>query len=147
MLVSAVAAVLVLIVGVGIGLVVNSRTTDPTTVATAELTPYDDAAVGDAGATVAVFGEGDQQKLRVDMHDLPAPAPGTFYELWLIDPITGSPISIATMTDGSPDVSTVVDIPAGTDTGRYDVVDVSVQDQTAGPAHSGNSVLRGILTT
>ncbi len=80
------------------------------------------------------------------MHDLPSPAPGTFYELWLIDPSTGTPVSVATMRDGSSDVSTTIDLPAGTDPTTSDVVDVSVQKDAAGPEHSGNSVLRGTLS-
>jgi len=143
-LVAAAAAVVVLVVGVGL-VVANQRSDDVTSVATAELVPYQGAQVGGAAGTVAVLSEDDQQRLRVDMHDLPTPAPGTFYELWLIDPSSGQPVSVATMKDGSSEVSTDIDLPPGTDTGRYNVVDVSVQQESAGPEHSGNSVLRGTL--
>ena len=144
-LVSVAAAVAVLVVGVGIG-VANRQDAGPTEIAAAELAPYGGADVGSAGGTVEVVSEDDQLRLQVDMHDLPAPAPGTFYELWLIDPTTGTPVSVATMRDGSSDVTTSVDLPAGTDPATYDVVDVSVQEDGAGPEHSGNSVLRGTLS-
>ncbi len=144
-LISAAAAVIVaLVVGVGV-IALNDSDSGPTELAAAELTPYEGAPVGAAGGRVQLVSDGDQQKLQVDMHDLPAPAPGTFYELWLLDPDTGEPVSVATMRDGSRDVTTTIPVPEGTDTTRYDVVDVSVQEDSAGPEHSGNSVLRGAL--
>jgi len=143
-LVAAAAAVVVVVVGVGV-VVANQRGDDVTSVATAELVPYRGAQVGGAAGSVEVLSEDDQQRLSVDMHDLPAPAPGTFYELWLIDPSSGRPVSVATMKDGSSEVNADIDLPPGTDTGRYNVVDVSVQEESAGPEHSGNSVLRGTL--
>ena len=131
---------------IGAGIVVANQDEGPTDIAAAELAPYGGADVGPAGGTVEVVSEDDQLRLEVDMHDLPAPAPGTFYELWLIDPNAGTPVSVATMRDGSSDVTTSVDLPAGTDPVAYNVVDVSVQEDAAGPEHSGNSVLRGTLS-
>ncbi len=141
------AAAVVAVLAIGAGVVVATRNDGPTEIAAAELTPLDGVQVGDAGGRVELIEEGDQVRLRVDMHDLPAPAPGTFYELWLLDPETGEPVSIATMKDGSSSVTTAVDVPRGTDTSRFDVVDVSVQEESAGPEHSGDSVLRGTLST
>lgn len=144
-LISAAAAVIVaLVVGVGV-IALNDGDSGPTELAAAELTPYEGAPVGAAGGRVQLVSDGDRQQLQVDMHDLPAPAPGTFYELWLLDPDTGEPVSVATMRDGSSDVTTTITVPEGTDTTRFDVVDVSVQEDSAGPEHSGNSVLRGAL--
>ncbi|HKY14228.1 MAG TPA: anti-sigma factor [Microthrixaceae bacterium] len=144
-LVTVAAAVAALVVGAGI-VVANRQDAGPTEIAAAELAPYGGADVGSAGGTVEVLSEDDQLRLQVDMHDLPAPAPGTFYELWLINPTSGTPVSVATMRDGSSDVTTSIDLPAGTDPATYDVVDVSVQEDGAGPEHSGNSVLRGALS-
>lgn len=141
------AAAVVAVLAIGTGVVVATRNDGPTEIAAAELTPLDGVQVGDAGGRVELIEEGDQVRLRVDMHDLPAPAPGTFYELWLLDPETGEPVSVATMKDGSSSVTTAVDVPPGTDTSRFDVVDVSVQEESAGPEHSGDSVLRGTLST
>lgn len=140
----AVAAAVVLVVGGGVFLA-NRSDGGPTELAAAELVPFEGAEVGDAAGHVELIDAGDELSLRVDMRDLPAPAPGTFYELWLLDPETGEPISVATMKDGSSDVTTDITLPPGTDTERFDVVDVSVQEDDAGPEHSGNSVLRGTL--
>ena len=134
-----------MIAGVGVFAATRSDPT-PTELAAAELRPYEGAQVGDAAGQVELIDDGDTLSLRVDMRDLPTPPPGTFYELWLIDPTTGEPVSVATMKDGSSDVATEIAVPAGTDPQRYDVVDVSVQEEGAGPEHSGNSVLRGTLS-
>ncbi len=143
-LISAAAAIAVI---AGVGVFAATRPDpSPTELAAAELLPFEGAQVGDAAGQVELIDDGEQLSLRVDMRDLPAPAPGTFYELWLIDPNTGEPVSIATMKDGSSDVATEIAIPSGTDPARYDVVDVSVQEEDAGPEHSGNSVLRGTLS-
>lgn len=139
-------AAAVVLLGVGVGVVVAGRSEKPAPVASASLKPYGGAAVGSAGGTVRLIRDGDRLRLRVDMHDIPDPAPGTFYEMWLIDPASGSPVSITSMKEGGADVSTVVDVPEGADPSRYDVVDVSVQDVGAGPQHSGRSVLRGALS-
>lgn len=138
------AATIVLIVAVGVFAVHSDDT--PTELAAAELLPYEGAQVGNAGGEVELIDDGEQLSLRVDMHDLPAPAPGTFYELWLIDPGSGEPLSVATMKDGSSDVAIDIPLPEGADPDRFAVVDVSIQEAGAGPEHSGNSVLRGTLT-
>ncbi len=138
------AAVVAVIAGVGV-FAATRPDPAPTELAAAELLPYEGAQVGEAAGQVELIDDGDQLTLRVDMRDLPAPAPGTFYELWLIDPTTGEPVSVATMKDGSSDVATEIAVPSGTDPAQFDVVDVSVQEEDAGPEHSGNSVLRGTL--
>ena len=138
------AAVVAVVAGVGV-FAATRPDPAPTELAAAELLPYEGAQVGEAAGQVELIDDGDQLTLRVDMRDLPAPAPGTFYELWLIDPTTGEPVSVATMKDGSSDVATEIAVPSGTDPAQFDVVDVSVQEEDAGPEHSGNSVLRGTL--
>ena len=140
-------AAAIAVVAVAAGVLVSTRSDGPTELAAAVLTPFDGAAVGDAGGSVELIEDDGRITLRVDMHDLPAPEPGTFYELWLLDTRTGEPVSVATMKDGSSDVTTDIDVPPGTDPDRFDVVDVSVQEDSAGPEHSGNSVLRGTLST
>ncbi len=140
-------AAAVLAVLVGAGVLVARRDSGPSTVASAVLAPYGGAQVGAARGKVQLVNSGGRLRLRVDMHDLPAPAPGTFYEMWLMDPTTGTPVSVASMKEPTPDVAAVIDVPPGTDPSRYDVVDVSVQRLDGGPQHSGNSVLRGTLST
>jgi anti-sigma-K factor RskA len=139
---AAAAAVAVLIVA---GVVVGTRTSDdPVEVAAAQLQPLDGIDVGEASAEVRLERDGDTARLEVEMDDLPAPAAGTFYEMWLLSD-DGEPISVAAMRDPAPHVSTTITVPPGTDTDTYRVVDVSVQHEGAGPAHSGESILRGTL--
>ena len=145
LIVGVAAALVAIAVAVGIA-VVNRSDIGPREVASARLTAYDGAPVGRAGGRVDVVQDGGRRRLHVDMHDLPTLAPGSYYEMWLLDPAGGAPVSVASMHEPRSDVATYVDLPAGTDTSRFDVVDVSVQQEGAGPAHSGNSVLRGTLT-
>jgi hypothetical protein len=142
-LIPAAAAVVAVLIGVGVFALQDPD--GPTQLAAAELTAFEQAPVGEAGGTVELIADGDDERLEVAMHDLPAPAPGTYYELWLLDPESGEPVSVATMRDGSSEVTTSIPVPEGVDTSQFDVVDVSVQEEAAGPEHSGNSVLRGTL--
>lgn len=144
---AAAAAVVAVLIGVGVIVGSSDGGDGPREVARARLAPYREAPVGAAGGTVELVRTGDRDELRVRMHDLPTPAPGTFYELWLLDPETGEPRSVATMRDGASTVTTTIEVPEGIDPARFDVVDVSVQEEAAGPEHSGNSVLRGRLET
>ena len=143
-LLAAAAAVVVLLVA---GLIVSSVSSDdPVQVAATELQPFEGIDVGEASAEVRLEQSGDAEQLEITMDDLPAPAAGTFYELWLLSEGDGEPVSVASMKDPAPHVSTTVAVPPGTDTSRYRVVDVSVQHEGAGPAHSGESILRGTLS-
>lgn len=142
---AAAAAVIAVVAGIGV-LVWGSSDEGPTELASTQLAALPGVDVGTANATVRLEREGDDLRLQVDMDDLPPPAPGTFYELWLLDGGDGTPVSVAEMRDPASHVSTTVPVPANTDTDRFDVVDVSVQHDGAGPAHSGESILRGTLT-
>jgi hypothetical protein len=142
----ATAAACVIAAAVVIGVVAAVRSdARPTELAAADLSAYPGARVGKAGGQVELVRQDDRLRLRVDMHDLPSLPAGTFYEMWLLDPNGGAPVSVATMKNSPSDVATYVDLPAGTNTDRYHIVDVSVQEDNAGPEHSGNSVLRGTL--
>jgi hypothetical protein len=146
-LLAAAAAVVVAAVLAGVGVAVWGRGSGrPTEVAAARLAALPGVDVGAAQARVRLVRSGGRLRLRVDMDRVPAPAPGTFYELWLLDGRDGTPVSIASMKDPASHISTTIPVPAGTDTDRYDIVDVSVQHVGAGPAHSGESILRGTLS-
>ena len=139
---AAAAVVIALVVGV---FAATSSSDDPSQVATAQLQPLEGVDVGNATAEVSLENEDGTSRLDITMNDLPPPADGTFYELWLLSD-DGAPGSVAAMHDPASHVSTTVPVPAGTDTARYRTVDVSVQHDGAGPAHSGESILRGTLT-
>lgn len=143
-LAAAAAVVAVLVAG---AVVVATRGEDgPAELAATTLRPVNGVDVGRASASATLQRDGTHLQLHVEMDDLPSPPSGTFYELWLLGEDGETPVSLATMKEPAPSVSTDVDIPAGVDTGRYDVVDVSLQAEGEGPEHSGNSVLRGTLS-
>lgn len=139
--VAAAAAAAVLAVA---GTVTVQRLTDrpvpPTVTARAVLTPLPAAPRTSAG-DAAVLGGG---RLRVDARNLPLTA--GYYEVWLIDPAdTAKMQSLGSL----PADSTVVElpIPPGTDLNTYRLVDVSAEKHDGDSAHSGDSLLRGTLTS
>ena len=79
-------------------------------------------------------------QLRVDTSELDA---GDGYlELWLIDPSVTRLVSLGPLRpDG------VYDVPNGVDPAEFPIVDVSVEPVDGDPTHSGESVLRGELTS
>jgi hypothetical protein len=92
-----------------------------------------------AGGSVRVLSDG---QMRIDVRNLPLTT--GFHEVWLIDPddITKM-VAVGNLTD-RPDV--VLPVPPGTDLNRYRLVDVSDEPHDGDAAHSGHSLLRGVLT-
>ncbi len=71
---------------------------------------------------------------------LPADVDG-FYEVWLIDENVDGMISLGVLTaDGR------LDVPDTMDPSAFPVVDISVEPLDGDPTHSGQSVLRGVLS-
>lgn len=130
------AAAVVVLAGLVAGLVVVRRAGDELdVVATVDLEPL--AAVpGASGRLVDADGE-----LRLDLDtDVEAPVAGAFYEVWLIDEAVEGMVSLGPLRlDGT------YELPAGIDYARYPIVDVSVEPDDGDPAHSGASILRGVL--
>jgi Anti-sigma-K factor rskA len=93
-----------------------------------------------AGGRAMIVEAADGERLEVDVTRL-ALLDGQFYEVWLIDRSIKRmlPVGILRGAQGQ------FVIPAGLDLGEYPVVDISVQEP-GNPAHSGRSVLRGVLT-
>ncbi len=89
--------------------------------------------------TAEVSQEGSEQVLRVEIGDL-GPADGAYLELWLIRPDISGMVSLgAVRADGN------YQLPAGIRLDEYSIVDVSTEPYDGDPAHSGNSLLRGML--
>ena len=85
----------------------------------------------------------DDDELRVDVSDLPLTT--GYYEVWLIDPEDTSRMqSLGGLPAGA---EAVLPIPPGTDLRTYRLVDVSVEAHDGNSAHSGDSLLRGTLTS
>jgi anti-sigma-K factor RskA len=129
------------------GTILVQQVTDRPTVA--EVTAKASLArLGNAPATAAgsaqVLG-GDQ--LRLNVRNLPLT--NGYYEVWLIDPddtkkmMAMGNLSAAALS-GADDV--VLPVPPGADLNRYRLVDVSAEANDGDAAHSGKSLLRGMLT-
>ncbi len=122
--------------------VVVQQASGPDTVATAQLTfqPGFDELGASAAATAELT---DEQTVVLADADLPADLDDADLELWLIEPAPdGSVASLVSL--GTIDGDRFA-VPAGYDTDRYSVVDISIEPRDGDPAHSGRSILRGSL--
>lgn len=89
----------------------------------------------------SVRGGGDQRVLELDVSDL---SKGSgFYEVWLLDENGERLVSLGLLegTHGT------FPIPAAVDVAEFPVVDVSIEPADGDPAHSGDSVVRGVLSS
>lgn len=110
---------------------------DGAAVAAAALDPLEDA---DASGSARVVERSDGT--RVLEVDLQAPSlDDAYYEVWLLTPDVSGLVPVGTTQAGT----AVFEIPAGLDLDEYAVVDVSVEPLDGNPAHSGDSVARGVL--
>ncbi len=138
-LVAAVAAAVLGIVGtVGVGHVVQ-RLQPPTAEPQTTLAACGDTPPAAHGRAELLQRDG-QTTLRIEVADLP-PAPG-YYEVWLIDPGTLRMISVGVL-GGQSEVA--LPLPSTVDISTYRLVDVSAGAYDNNPAHSGHSLLRGLL--
>lgn len=145
-LLAAAAAIAVIVAG---AVVVTQRGSDDMVVATAELA-YDPVAFdplgADAEATARLVEREGGFEIRLDDATLPDPADNDL-ELWLI-----STDEDGAITDVQPvslvDAATpgTYAVPAALDPDVYTVVDISVEPRDGDEAHSGRSILRGVLT-
>jgi hypothetical protein len=133
----AAAAALLAGAGIGAGAVALASRDDGTVLASTALGPLDDAT---AAGTARVVERDGERLLEVQLR---APAPGRddFYEVWLIDQGIRGMYPVGVVHEGT----TNLPLPDGIDLARYPVVDVSVEPLDGDPAHSGDSVARGVL--
>jgi hypothetical protein len=137
----AVAAAVLVLLGVTGGLLAGRDDGDagPELVATATLEPLEPLEPIAATAEVRLVQAGDQLQLVVEPLDMAAPPPGRHYELWLLGGADDEPVDLGSMAG-----STAVPVPEGIDLARFDVVDISLQEQGQAE-HSAHSLLRGTL--
>ena len=141
-LLAAAAAVVGLVVGVGATLLVGAGNDDEPVVASTELTVLaDDTPGGDA----EILRSGSGRVLQLDVPTLSKETDG-FYEVWLLDEDAKRLVSIG-LLDLSQGTSARFPIPDDLDVAEFPVVDVSVEPADGDPAHSGDSVVRGTLTS
>ncbi|MDI1463444.1 anti-sigma factor [Catellatospora sp. KI3] len=108
----------------------------PLVVAAAQLTAYGDTPASALGRAEVV----DGHRLHLHVDGLP-PVDG-YYEVWLIDPDSMRMFSVGTLGGGS---DGEFSLPANADLGTYRLVDVSAEHFDNNTAHSGDSLLRGLL--
>lgn len=136
----AAAAVLGLVLGAAGALLVTrdgAGNDTATVLAAAELRfVVSDELSGDAELLLTSAG----RRLELDVSGLPA-ADG-FHEVWLLDRDAQRLVSLGLLVGGSGRFT----LPDDLDVGEYPVVDVSVEPADGDPGHSGDSVVRGVLS-
>ncbi len=95
---------------------------------------------GAASADRAVAYLPDQDHLLLHVIHLPRPAPGTYYEAWLLTDTRHLAPIVAFRVDMKGRAALVLRLPD--DPNRYRYIDISVQRVGGGTEHSGHSVLR-----
>lgn len=147
-LVGAAAALLALVIGVGIFLSSYDDTGETLATATLVHDPVSFDSLGNAASGGASLVSHDD-KLTIELVDsrLPDPGEGADLEVWLIQPDDeGNVVDIVSLGVVNPDEPSVLDIPSSHDPAVYYVVDISIEPQDGDPSHSGRTILRGPLT-
>jgi hypothetical protein len=134
----AVAASLLVGVGVVAGTVALTRSPDPTgtVLARTTLDPVFDAG---ASGSATVREDGTSRVLEVDLR-APTLEEG-YYEVWLMEAGAQLMVPVGVLHTGETDLP----LPDDLDLAAYPLVDVSVEPPDGNPAHSGVSVARGQL--
>jgi hypothetical protein len=128
------------VVGAGIALGVVALTqpgSSGTTVADARL----QALGGSDASGTAVVVEHPDHSLELDVTLAGRPASAGYYEVWLADRGLARMVAVGVLHDGRG----ALQLPAGLSIGSYPVVDVSQEPLDGDPAHSADSVARGVL--
>jgi anti-sigma-K factor RskA len=79
-------------------------------------------------------------RMVLSVQRLPPTGPDSYYELWLMNSLHDL-VAVASFrvgADGRAELNVPLPVPAS----RYRYLDISLQQSSAGPAHSGDSVLR-----
>lgn len=120
----------------------GTSSSDPATVAVASLKPYDDPKA--SGTAEVRAASASQRTVTVHVTGLPAQPAGAFYEVWLMDPSNAHLVALGVLDAQGQGTFAV---PAGLDLDLYSAVDVSVQPMNGSPLHSGDSPVRGEIST
>ncbi len=140
----AAAAVLALVLATGAALIVRAADAGEI-VAQAALTNDGLPVALDGSGTALLRQKGGDLYLDLDLPDLSAEDQGAFYEVWMIDSNVEGMISLGGL--GQPGGDTArIDLPDNIDQAAFPVVDISVEPLDGDPTHSGQSVLRGVLS-
>ncbi len=149
---TAVAATLIVVVGLGAYLFGRGGENDGQVIAAATL-EFDEANFDPLGAkalaTVSLVDDEGAYRLAFDQADLPQNLrESADLELWLIEPdADGQPQNLRSLGLIDADDLDEIAIPADVDPAKFRVVDISVEPRDGDAAHSGRSILRGPLET
>jgi anti-sigma factor RsiW len=128
--------------GIGVAVVTSSSSSDAGTqqqvLASTVLDPLNNSG---AQGTVEVLQTSSGPVVSVDVSGLKK-ADNGFYEVWLLDKEAQKLIALGTLDAG--DKGTFV-MPPGVSMNDFPVVDVSLEPNDGNPAHSKNSLVRGVL--
>lgn len=106
----------------------------PVAAQTADLEPVE----GSGGGQVRMVDVDGAVTMTVSTRDLPTIRPGEFYYVWLFNPKTQKMLPLGVV---GPEGRASFELPESL-VGRYQVVDVSLEQDDGDPAHSVTSVLR-----
>ncbi len=140
-------ALAVLFVGLAIGSQLGDdgstapRSSPQQILSSSELRPAGRAGTGSRGTAEVVAGVEGEQSLAVSVADLPATAPGRYYELWLMSG-GGKLISLGGFKVGAAGGRNV-EVPLPVDPADYRLIDISLERANGDPGHSAVSLLRG----
>jgi Anti-sigma-K factor rskA len=139
------AALVGALAGVGGTVLADRLTGDAGSDTVLAATPLDPLPTWQAGGSAEIVERADgERELRLDLSVDGAPTGDTGYrEVWLIDRDVTKLMSLGVLRGDS---GTFV-LPEGVDLAEYPVVDVSLEPYDGQPAHSGDSIVRGILPT
>ena len=149
MVLSGAAAVVVVIAGVAAYVATRD---DPAAVVASATLAYDPDADGfdslgaQAAADAELLIQGGRHQVQLVDAQLPRPEAGADLEAWLIRPDDqGNVADLVSLGLVDPADPGSLAVPPGYDPSLYAVVDISVEPRDGDPAHSGRSILRGIL--
>ncbi|NNE72453.1 MAG: anti-sigma factor [Acidimicrobiales bacterium] len=132
-----VAAGLLLVALVGVGLIRSGDSTDPVASVALSADGIDPLGLGLDGTAELIEVDGGYE-IALDVSSLPEV--DGFYELWIIDTDVAGMFSLGTVNEDGRFA-----VPAGVDIADFPVVDLSVEPIDGDPTHSGVSALRGVL--
>jgi hypothetical protein len=117
----------------------GSAAPQATSVATTALDPLGGAT---ARGRAAVLSDGPARSVQVDVSGL-TPTAG-YYEVWLLDKSAKRLVALGTLDSSDQGIFT---IPGDVSLTEFPVVDVSLEPADGNPGHSGDSIVRGTLST
>lgn len=136
----AIAAATLLMVGVVAAVAFNRDAAVPEQeLAVAAMTDLDLPVATNETAQARVVCQGDECAVELDLTGLPDPGDGDL-ELWVINSDVSDMHSLGLVS-----ASGTFDLPAGVTPDDFPIVDISVEPRDGVEAHSGQSVLRGVL--